>query len=134
VAARGLDIKELPHVVNYELPNVPEDYVHRIGRTARAGLTGQAVSLVSPDEAPLLRDIERLLKRPVQVAVVPAFEINMALGPVTDRGPAADPRRVNTAARPNHTQGQRRDGGGRSGRGRGSGAGRQQGQARQRMH
>ncbi len=63
VAARGLDIKELPHVVNYELPNVPEDYVHRIGRTARAGATGEAVSLVSPDEAPLLRDIERLLKR-----------------------------------------------------------------------
>ena len=50
VAARGLDIKELPHVVNYELPNVPEDYVHRIGRTARAGGTGCAVSLVSPDE------------------------------------------------------------------------------------
>ena len=50
VAARGLDIKELPHVVNYELPNVPEDYVHRIGRTARAGSTGAAVSLVSPDE------------------------------------------------------------------------------------
>ncbi len=50
VAARGLDIKELPHVVNYELPNVPEDYVHRIGRTARAGSTGAAISLVSPDE------------------------------------------------------------------------------------
>ena len=63
VASRGLDIKELPHVVNYELPNVPEDYVHRIGRTARAGATGRAVSLVSPDEASLLRDIERLLKR-----------------------------------------------------------------------
>jgi ATP-dependent RNA helicase RhlE len=131
VAARGLDIKELPHVVNYELPNVPEDYVHRIGRTARAGLTGQAVSLVSPDEAPLLRDIERLLKRPVQVAAVPAFEINMALGPVTDRGPAADPRRANTGSRPSRPQGQRRDGGGRNR----SGAGRQQGQGtRQRMH
>ncbi len=60
VAARGLDIKELPHVVNYELPNVPEDYVHRIGRTARAGGTGSAVSLVSPDETSLLRDIERV--------------------------------------------------------------------------
>ncbi len=57
VAARGLDIKELPYVVNYELPNVPEDYVHRIGRTARAGSTGKAVSLVSPDEAPYLKDI-----------------------------------------------------------------------------
>jgi ATP-dependent RNA helicase RhlE len=142
VAARGLDIKELPHVVNYELPNVPEDYVHRIGRTARAGLTGQAVSLVSPDEAPLLRDIERLLKRPVQVSVVPEFPINMTLGPVTDRGPAADPRRANAGARPSRPQGQRRDGGGRSGRGRGSSAGQHKGSGaagdggvrRQRMH
>ncbi|HEY4341351.1 MAG TPA: DEAD/DEAH box helicase [Steroidobacteraceae bacterium] len=141
VAARGLDIKELPHVVNYELPNVPEDYVHRIGRTARAGMTGQAVSLVSPDEAPLLRDIERLLKRPVQVTEVPKFEINMNLGPVTDRGPSADPRRLQSAARPNRPQGQRRDGGGRGGRGRG-GAGQHSGQGgsgdggvrRQRMH
>jgi ATP-dependent RNA helicase RhlE len=139
VAARGLDIKELPHVVNYELPNVPEDYVHRIGRTARAGLTGQAVSLVSPDEAPLLRDIERLLKRPLQVVAVPEFEINMALGPVTDRGPAADPRRANNAPRPSRPQGQRRDGGGRAGRGRGA-PGRSAGQGgggtgtRQRMH
>jgi ATP-dependent RNA helicase RhlE len=75
VAARGLDIKELPHVVNYELPNVPEDYVHRIGRTARAGGTGSAVSLVSPDENPLLKDIERLLRRSVPVTTVPEFKI-----------------------------------------------------------
>jgi ATP-dependent RNA helicase RhlE len=75
VASRGLDIKELPHVVNYELPNVPEDYVHRIGRTARAGATGHAVSLVGPDEGGLLRDIEKVLKRPVPYASVPAFEI-----------------------------------------------------------
>ena len=75
VAARGLDIKELPHVVNYELPNVPEDYVHRIGRTARAGGTGSAVSLVSPDEAPLLKDIERLLRKTLPVTALPAFEI-----------------------------------------------------------
>ena len=75
VAARGLDIKELPHVVNYELPNVPEDYVHRIGRTARAGGTGSAVSLVSPDEGPLLRDIERVLRRSLPVAAVPEFPI-----------------------------------------------------------
>jgi ATP-dependent RNA helicase RhlE len=74
VAARGLDIKELPHVVNFELPNVPEDYVHRIGRTARAGGSGHAVSLVSPDEAPLLKEIEKLLKRPLEVAPVPRFE------------------------------------------------------------
>jgi ATP-dependent RNA helicase RhlE len=75
VAARGLDIKELPHVVNYELPNVPEDYVHRIGRTARAGGTGCAVSLVSPDEAPLMRDVERVLRRSIPVAAVPQFAI-----------------------------------------------------------
>ncbi len=75
VAARGLDIKELPHVVNYELPNVPEDYVHRIGRTARAGGTGAAVSLVSPDETPLLRDIERLLRRSLPVAVLPEYPV-----------------------------------------------------------
>jgi ATP-dependent RNA helicase RhlE len=62
IAARGLDIDQLPHVVNYELPNVPEDYVHRIGRTGRAGNEGEAVSLVCVDEHKLLRDIERLLK------------------------------------------------------------------------
>ncbi len=65
VAARGLDIKELPQVVNYELPNVPEDYVHRIGRTGRAGAAGEAVSLVSSDENGLLRDIERVLRRSI---------------------------------------------------------------------
>ena len=75
VAARGLDIKELPQVVNYELPNVPEDYVHRIGRTGRAGAAGEAVSLVSGDEAGLLRDIERVLKRSIPVLQTPPFKI-----------------------------------------------------------
>jgi ATP-dependent RNA helicase RhlE len=65
IAARGLDIDQLPHVVNYELPNVPEDYVHRIGRTGRAGRDGTAISLVSPDERPLLRGIEKLLQRQI---------------------------------------------------------------------
>jgi ATP-dependent RNA helicase RhlE len=74
VASRGLDIKELPHVVNYELPNVPEDYVHRIGRTGRAGATGLAVSLVSSDESGLLKDIERLLRKPIPRATVPVFK------------------------------------------------------------
>jgi ATP-dependent RNA helicase RhlE len=73
VASRGLDIKELPHVVNYELPNVPEDYVHRIGRTGRAGATGIAVSLVSRDEASLLRDIERVLGKRIPEMPVPEF-------------------------------------------------------------
>jgi ATP-dependent RNA helicase RhlE len=68
IAARGLDISELPHVVNYELPHVPEDYVHRIGRTGRAGRTGEAVSLVSRDERDRLRAIEKMLGRTIPVA------------------------------------------------------------------
>src|SRR5271155_3888423 len=75
VAARGLDIKELPQVVNYELPNVPEDYVHRIGRTGRAGANGEAISLVSSDETGLLRDIERVLRRPIPTLPTPVFKI-----------------------------------------------------------
>ncbi|CAK0773007.1 ATP-dependent RNA helicase RhlE [Gammaproteobacteria bacterium] len=71
IAARGLDIQQLPHVVNYELPHVPEDYVHRIGRTGRAGAGGEAVSLVCSDEAPQLRDIERLLGRKLPTQPVP---------------------------------------------------------------
>jgi ATP-dependent RNA helicase RhlE len=74
VASRGLDIEDLPHVVNFELPMVAEDYVHRIGRTGRAGSTGDAISLVCVDEAPLLRDIERLLGRPIPSEVIPGFE------------------------------------------------------------
>jgi ATP-dependent RNA helicase RhlE len=92
VAARGLDIKELPHVVNYELPNVPEDYVHRIGRTARAGGTGSAVSLVAPDEAPLLRDIERLLRRSLPVAQSPEYPIKASPAGSSD-GARDDSRR-----------------------------------------
>jgi ATP-dependent RNA helicase RhlE len=73
VASRGLDIRELPQVVNFDLPNVPEDYVHRIGRTARAGNDGHAVSLVSAEEAPLLRDIERTMRQAVPFAPTPEF-------------------------------------------------------------
>jgi ATP-dependent RNA helicase RhlE len=111
VASRGLDIKELPQVVNYELPNVPEDYVHRIGRTARAGATGRAVSLVAPDEAGLLRDIERTMRQSVPVLPTPAFERRVSAGP-PDRGPergsdrgvnrpnASPPNRGGSAPRP----------------------------------
>jgi len=74
IAARGLDIDKLPHVVNYELPHVPEDYVHRIGRTARAGLDGNAVSLVCVDEQKLLRDIEQLLKRDIDKETIAGFD------------------------------------------------------------
>jgi ATP-dependent RNA helicase RhlE len=73
IAARGLDIDQLPHVVNYELPNVPEDYVHRIGRTGRAGNEGEAMSLVCVDEHKLLRDIERLLKREIPKVVLDGY-------------------------------------------------------------
>jgi ATP-dependent RNA helicase RhlE len=81
IAARGLDIDELPHVVNYELPNVPEDYVHRIGRTGRAGSSGQAVSLVCIDEHKLLRDIERMLKKDIEKKVVAGFEPDPRIKP-----------------------------------------------------
>ena len=137
VAARGLDIKELPHVVNYELPNVPEDYVHRIGRTARAGGTGSAVSLVSPDETPLLRDIERVLRRSLPVAALPAYPVVAAppgsAAAAADRGDRPfrhgggrhDSQRQHTS-RPSqpgaHRHGRPASGGGNSqGRGRPSG-------------
>jgi ATP-dependent RNA helicase RhlE len=74
IAARGIDIEALPHVVNYDMPNVPEDYIHRIGRTARAGASGEAISLVCVDEHAFLRDIERLIKRPIPREVVDGFE------------------------------------------------------------
>ena len=87
VAARGLDIEALPHVVNFELPMVPEDYVHRIGRTGRAGVDGDAVSLVCVDEAKLLRDIEAVLRHPIPVEVIEGFE------PDPRDPPRADPSR-----------------------------------------
>jgi ATP-dependent RNA helicase RhlE len=110
VAARGLDIEQLPCVVNFELPNVPEDYVHRIGRTGRAGATGTALSLVSPDERTQLRDIERLLGRQVRRAALP---------PIVP----PPPRPAGQAAAPPPRNGHRPSGG-RPGRRRG-GAGRQ---------
>jgi ATP-dependent RNA helicase RhlE len=113
VAARGLDIKELPHVVNYELPNVPEDYVHRIGRTGRAGAGGSAVSLVSSDEGGFLRDIERVLRKNIPVLATPEFKIVEA-AQLPDNRPPRPP------------QGQGRGGfhrGARAGSGGGSGGG-----------
>ena len=74
IAARGIDIAALPRVVNFDLPNVPEDYVHRIGRTARAGSSGAAVSLVAADEFKQLRDIERLILKPIERVEVEGFE------------------------------------------------------------
>lgn len=100
VAARGLDIKELPFVVNYELPNVPEDYVHRIGRTARAGGAGCAISLVAPDEAAFLKDIERLLRRSIPIAATPEFTVAAEQRPAPR--PAAPPKH---ASRPKQQPG-----------------------------
>ncbi|ALT00334.1 DEAD/DEAH box helicase [Lacimicrobium alkaliphilum] len=111
IAARGLDIDHLPHVVNYELPNVPEDYVHRIGRTGRAGNEGKAVSLLSIDENKLIRDIERLLKRQLPREVIAGFEPD----------PNAKPEPE--VSRPRTNQGRNRPAGrARSGNGNGNGA------------
>ena len=74
VAARGLDIDDLPHVLNYELPYVPEDYIHRIGRTGRAGASGEAISFVAPEEEKYLADIERLLKKTVPIVSAEGFD------------------------------------------------------------
>jgi ATP-dependent RNA helicase RhlE len=81
IAARGLDIDQLPHVVNYELPNLPEDYVHRIGRTGRAGNEGEAMSLVCVDELKLLKDIERLIKRDIPKLSIVDFEPDPSIKP-----------------------------------------------------
>ncbi|MGK2942755.1 MAG: DEAD/DEAH box helicase [Immundisolibacter sp.] len=90
IAARGLDIDQLPLVVNHDLPDVPHDYVHRIGRTGRAGREGQAISLVAPDEADLLRGIERLVNQRIPQQILPGYEPSpRALGaaPVAARSP-----------------------------------------------
>lgn len=73
IAARGLDIDQLPQVVNFDLPSVPEDYVHRIGRTGRAGALGKAISFLSPDESKQLHDIERILKTPIEREIIAGF-------------------------------------------------------------
>jgi ATP-dependent RNA helicase RhlE len=115
IAARGLDIDRLPHVVNYELPNVPEDYVHRIGRTARAGQEGHAVSLVCVDEQQLLRNIERLLKFRIEEEIIPGYEPDPRIKaePIENgrrprpTGQRPDPRQGARTGTPNVRGGQR---------------------------
>jgi len=148
IAARGIDIDQLPHVVNFELPNVPEDYVHRIGRTGRAGAQGEAVSLVCLDEEIFLRDIEKLIKRSIPRETVPGFEAPagevaepIVLGRMTigvggtkrnaggGRGaprPQGGARPQGPGQRPGAGQGQRPQSSGAA-RPQGSGAGRPQG-------
>ncbi|HEU4673864.1 MAG TPA: DEAD/DEAH box helicase [Candidatus Limnocylindrales bacterium] len=109
VAARGLDIEDLPHVVNFELPFDPQDYIHRIGRTARAGLDGDAISLVCIDEADLLRGVQRMLKMAIPWTTEPGF--------VPDRNVEPRPIRVPGRAA-SHAPSAKRGGQGRSGRGR----------------
>ena len=110
VAARGLDIEGLPHVVNFELPMVAADYVHRIGRTGRAGVEGDAVSLVCVDEAPLVRDIERILRAPIATEVVPGFEPNRTIRaePIRlrtgQRSGGSAPSRPHVSARPTRSR------------------------------
>ncbi len=109
VAARGLDIEDLPHVVNFELPFDPQDYIHRIGRTARAGLDGDAISLVCVDEADLLRGVQRLLRTAIPWTTEPGF--------VPDRN--VEPRPVRVPGRARHAPSAKRAGQSRrSGRGR----------------
>lgn len=95
VAARGIDVDGLSHVVNFDLPNAPEDYVHRIGRTGRAGAVGEAISLVSNDERQQLQDIQRLLGRTLPSSVVDGFE-------PTRRAQVAQPQKANQGARRRH--------------------------------
>ena len=121
IAARGIDIDQLPQVVNYDLPQVPEDYVHRIGRTGRAGATGRAISFACPDENKQLRDIERLLKRPITRAALPKFEVSQPTAESASeerpanrresRPAAAQPRRpsAKTQGRTRAQNSQRRD-------------------------
>lgn len=94
IAARGLDIEQLPHVINFELPNVPEDYVHRIGRTGRAGVVGEAISLVSSEERGYLADIERLIKKQIQRRELKGF-VPTAAPSIPDRIYDAPPRPMN---------------------------------------
>ncbi len=121
IAARGIDIDKLPHVVNFELPNVPEDYVHRIGRTARAGQQGHAISLVCVDELKLLRDIEKLLGKGIEKINLPGYDVD----PSIKAEPIANGRggggRNNGGNRGNNSRGRGRAGAGAGNRGNGNG-------------
>ena len=103
VAARGLDIEDMPLVVNYELPHVPEDYIHRIGRTGRAGATGEAMSFVAPEEEKYLTEIEKLLRKKVSIVVADGFDPAAAR---TERPPRGEKAVSREAKAPRETKGQ----------------------------
>jgi len=107
IAARGIDVDDVTHVINFELPNIPESYVHRVGRTARAGARGVALSFCDPTERAFLRDIEKLTRRPLKVidqhpAIAAAKVAAAAAPPVQPRGPA--PARQQQNRQPNRQQ------------------------------
>jgi ATP-dependent RNA helicase RhlE len=113
IAARGLDIEELPHVVNFDLPHVPEDYVHRIGRTGRAGATGEALSLVGNEDRPLLAAIERLINRKIEVRQAEGFDAGRR-AEYPDEAPRSQPRGTRGAKGRGEGQQPRREGKGRT--------------------
>ncbi len=129
IAARGLDIDQLPHVVNYELPNVPEDYIHRIGRTGRAGHTGEAISLVCHEEQKLLTGIEKLIRKRIPAIEVPGFTSGLAAMPVHDDGTPSGTRQGRARhrrgrpdqhqPRPGSSPSRRRGSGGKAAHGKG---------------
>jgi len=125
VAARGIDIEQLPHVINYELPMVAEDYVHRIGRTGRAGTGGQAISLVCVDERPLLQDIQQLLRRAIPTETIAGFEPDRSIRPeaIRLRSTPAERAEANARRAAQGGGGGRGTGRGRPGAGRPSAAG-----------
>ena len=102
IAARGLDIAQLPLVVNYDLPLAAENYIHRVGRTGRAGLAGRAISLVSAADRDLLRDIQRLLPAPVEHVRVEGFDVTSATTPVPPPHPPRVQPYANAGRRPRH--------------------------------
>lgn len=101
VAARGIDVKELGHVINFDLPQVAEDYVHRIGRTGRSGATGVAISLIAPSDVPMLRDIEKVLGKSMNLGQMPGYESELSPEEFARQGALA-PRSRKMARKPNY--------------------------------
>jgi len=124
IASRGLDIESLPHVVNFDIPHVPEDYIHRIGRTGRAGLEGEAISLVSGEERSLFEAIERLIKRKIDRRDVPGFSDSAPRGHEPRRDDKGSRREAKPAARGETQKRERPPRGEQRGEGRGAQRGR----------